>query len=270
MKKSHQIITIGAILLVIAIVGVIVYFSEGSRMRNSHFIRLELNPKVEFMTDADNIVDTVYPVNDEAYEVIVGEEFVGLKIEEAVEKYLSLCMQMGYFDLDGDNNGIQVSVSSSFTQSLENKIYTACNKFFIDNEIMCVIAESDADLALYKEKKEKKVTNIEKLVLIKSILEKSREYTFEELNSKTQSDLIDILETFHENKLNDLIDYNQQFYDNKILSIDKYKTIYDNHIKNITKESQKEFNEKYAKFKKSATYDWELNFQKKMQESMNN
>ena len=47
----------------------------------------------------------------------------------------------------------------------------------------------------------------------------------------------------------------------------KNKGDYDKHINNITKESQKEFNEKYAKFKKSATYEWELDFQKKINKS---
>jgi len=267
MKKSHQIITIFCILLIILLVAIVVYFSQGARIRSLHYIKLNSKSKIEFLTDAKNVVKGVYPINIEAMMVVVDENFIGLDIENAIDKYLDICMKMGYFDLVGGDNGIQISVSSSFTQSLENKIYKVCNEFFIKNEILCVIAESDSDLKLYHDKQANKVFNIEKLVLINSIIEKTDQYNFDAVNKMNESEIVDKLEDLVKN--NTVINNNNKntLLDNKYYNIDNYKQIYNNHINNITNKSQSEFVQKYAKFKKSQTNSWELDFDKKLNES---
>ena len=122
MKKSHQIFFVGFVVTLFVVVGIVVFFIEGRDMRTSHYIRLELNPKIEFLTDNDNIVNSYYPINDDAKIVVAGEELVGLDINDAVKLFIDKCARLGYIDVDGNNNGVQISVSSGFTQKLENSI----------------------------------------------------------------------------------------------------------------------------------------------------
>ncbi len=165
MKKSHQFIVIGITILFAVIAGVCVIFYNGSRMLNSHYVRLEVNPKVEFLTNSDNIVDSVYPVNQDAYDLIIGEQFVGLPISEAVTKFLTLCAKAGYIAVDGKDNAVGLAVSSGFTQKFENEIYTTINNYYKDNLILGVIAEADSDLANFKEKKEKNTPLLNAIIL---------------------------------------------------------------------------------------------------------
>jgi len=266
MKKYHQIIFISASILVFGIMALVVYFSEGVTMRSSRYYRLDAGVAVEFLTDSDNIVDTIYPVDVNARIMLAGEKFVGLNIEEAVPKYLELCAKLGYIDVDSDNNGVQISVSSTFTQAIENEIYVACSRYFLDNEIYCVIAESDADLALYNEKKEKGVSSIEKLVVIKSVMEKTGEYAFEDLARMTESELMEILQVYHEEMAATLLQRAAEDIAAKDVILAANKEKYDTHILAITNDTKRNFADKYAKYKKSETYDWELDFAKKIAE----
>ena len=263
MKKSYQIVCIGLVISIFIAIAIVVYFSEGGDMRKTHYFRIELNPKVEFLTDSDNIVNTIYPINDDAKVVVAGEDFVGLDVSDAVAKFLDLSAQLGYIDVDGLDNAVQVSVSSSFTQSLENKIYKVCNDFFVENEIFGVIAESDADRKLFEEKVEKKVSSIEKLVVIKAVMEKTQDYTFEELNSKNESKLIEILAMEH-SKIQDEMDDNfVDFVYSKEEKLQNNKVKFNNHLAKIKGETKRDFLDKYNKFKKSETASWELDFQGK-------
>ncbi len=266
MNKSHQIIFISICIGIFVLLALVVYFSEGVGMRTSRYYRLDTGVAVEFLTDSDNIVDTIYPVDELSRVLVSGENFVGMHIDNAVEAYLDLCARMGYIDVDSRNNGVQISVSSTFTQAIENEVYEVCNKYFLENEIFCIVAESDADLALFKEKKEKNISSIEKLVLIKSVLEKTDKYTIEELAKMNESELMKILEGFHEEYANNMADYSDDDYVAKMSILANNKQRYDDHITAITNGTRRDFTDKYSKYKKSETYDWELDFTKKLAE----
>ena len=268
MVNRKQIFTIVSIIVFVVLVGVGVYFYEGVGMRNSHYIKLDLGPSVEFLTDSDNIINTVYPCNEDAKIVIAGENFKDLDIKEAVNKFLLLCVKTGYIDVTKSDNAVQISVSSGFTQVLENKIYATCNKFFQDNEIYAVIAESDADLALFRQKKEKHVMSIEKLVIINSILEKTNEYNFEQLNKKNESELIDLLEDLHAMNNNDIL--LEQYGSQKNNLIEENFDKFNAHLSAITNESKREFNSKYDKYKKKETNKYESDFAKALEEKKQN
>ena len=266
MKKSHEIFTIISIIVFAIIVAVGVYIKDGVEMRNTHFFRLEINPKIEFMTGADNVVDSVYPVNAEAYSLVIGEDFVGLKIDEAVQKFLSPSAKMGYLDVDAKDNAVQISVTSSFTQALESKIYTTCNKYFSDNAIFCVIAESDADLALFNEAKKNGIGNIEKLVLCKSINEKDNSYTIDKLKKLSESDLLKIIKKYHSDYSEKLENFTQEELAIKQTIIANNKAKYDEHIASLNSKVLQKFSSEYAKYKRSETADYELDFAKKYEE----
>ena len=260
MKKSHQFFVIGLVILLAIAAAVGVIFYNGGRMLNSHFVRLEVNPKVEFLTNSDNKVESIYPVNQDAYDLIVGEEWVGLNITDAVTKFLTLCAKAGYIDVDGKNNAVGLAVSSGFLQAFENEIYSTINIFYKSNEIFGVIAEADCDLANYKEKKAKNVSSIEKLVVIKSVLEKSDEYTFEQLNGIRECELIDMLEDLHTAYAPRLLDYSALDTQPRLTRIANNQDKYTQHMQSISNFTQRKFASEFEKFKKENTSKYEQDY----------
>ena len=86
MRKSKQYFIIGIVCAIFVAVAVLNFFI-GVKPHNAHYIRLEVNPKVEFITDINNIVTSYMPLNNEAYELLIGEDFIGLEIGKASEKF---------------------------------------------------------------------------------------------------------------------------------------------------------------------------------------
>ena len=103
-------------------------------------------------------------------------------------------------------------------------------------------------------------------MVIKSVLEKTNEYTLEDLSIKNESELMEILEGFHEEYANNMSEYSEDDYAKKMSILADNKQRYDTHMSAITNDTRRDFADKYSKYKKSETYDWELDFAKKIAE----
>ena len=110
------------------------------------------------------------------------------------------------------------------------------------------------------EKKEKQVSSVEKLVVVKAIMEKSDQYTFDELKCKKEGDLFTILEREHK-KIENNIDNKYEFrLEEKFELLKNSLEKYDNHKSKITNQTLRNFATSYSKFKKSETSKYELDF----------
>ena len=116
MKKISQTITIGIILAIIAILAIVVMLIE-NKHDHTHYVCVEVNPRVEFLTDAKHKVSSVKPINHEAKELLFDEIFVGLNIDEACVKFVDLCARAGYIKVEGEN-AVKLSVLSGLNQKL--------------------------------------------------------------------------------------------------------------------------------------------------------
>lgn len=76
------------------------------------FVSLDINPSIEMTVDSDNKVVSVYGANDDG-KVLLYEEtgIVGEDLEVAIEKIISLAVQMGY--LDEENHVVSTNVVST-------------------------------------------------------------------------------------------------------------------------------------------------------------
>jgi len=262
MKKSKQYFIIGMVCAIFIGVAVLTFFI-GVKPHNAHYIRLEVNPKVEFITDRDNTVTSVMPLNNEAFELLIQEEFVGLSIDKASEKFIDLCTKANYINPEKEDNAVRLTVVSGFMQALELKVYESINNYFMENEILGVIVENDNDRTEIKDAKDRKIASANKLALMKSICLLNNSYTLESLTGKTESELLEILKELHE-----LSGYSPEVYTNEQLAnksklIDANRTRYEEHKKKLTNESNREFQKKYDEYKRQTVQKYEPDFDTK-------
>ncbi len=74
------------------------------------YTALDINPSIEFLTDEDDMVISIDLVNEDAVIVAADLELVGLHIDEAIEIYLNQAIELGYIDVDSEENIITVTV----------------------------------------------------------------------------------------------------------------------------------------------------------------
>lgn len=261
MKKFPQ---IGAFIFLFTIIAsaIATIIVSGSRASHTHYVCLEINPRIEFLTGSDHKVKSLKPLNTEAKELLIDEEFVGLPMQEACEKFLTLCTKAGYIKIDGKNNAVKLSVLSGLTQELEVKLSQTINKFFVENNILGVMIDSSQDLQQYKNARKEKV-NSEKYDLMLAVQENFPEMTFDELKKLNNQQLIDKISESHK-------EYNHEYtaeeLSNKVALIDFYRTTYDNHIASITPDTTRAFKESLKEFKATKTKEYKVNYEKKYNE----
>lgn len=260
MKKLNEAFAIVFVLSII-VSAVIVIIVTGNRADHTHYVCIEVNPRIEFLTDSKHNVKSLKPLNQEAKELLIDEEFVGLKIEDATTKFLNLCARSGYLRVDG-NNAVKLSVLSGLTQSLEKDLVSTVNKFYIDNNILGVVIDSTQDLQVYKDAKKQGI-NAEKYDLMLAVKENYPDYDIKELKKLNNRELIDIIEKSHSEYE---LKYNETELNNKVALIDFYREIYDNHINSITNETTREFKKNLNEYRKENLKEYKIDYNKKYNE----
>ena len=257
--KKKELFTIIAILTFVAGIGLFIALS-GIKANNNRYVRIEVNPKVEFITDMQNNVISYLPINDEAKILLCDEDFIGMKVYNASLKFVDLCAQANYIDVNGKDNAVRITAVGGVTQSLESRIYSKINNYFKNSEIKAVIVESDNDIDLISEAHKRNITSSNKLMLIDAILEKDSNAKEEELNKLSETKLIDKLIEIHKNTNYSPNSFTAEQIANKTKLIDFNRENYETHMNRITNESLSEFSEEYDKFKLKYEDDYEENF----------
>jgi len=261
MFKTKEIFTIAFVFLFFIGAGVFTYFF-GVKSHDYHYIRLDVNPKVEFITDDNNKVLTVYPINDQAKILLVDENFIGLDIKKACEKFFDICVRTNYIDIDGEDNTVRITVVSGFMQALELQVFETINNYLIKNNILTVIVENDSDRTEVTDAKEKNVSSPNKLALIKTImLQAPDKYKFKDLNSKNENKLIEIIKDLH-NKGYSPNQHTADERDSKAQLINTHSEKVKMHLEKVTNASTREFHKRFDEYKRLNKGKYELDFDK--------
>ncbi len=255
MKKLSE---VGALVFVFVVVisTVVVVIMSGSRAGHTHYVCLEINPRIEFLTDSKHKVKSLKPLNQEAKELLIGESFLGLNIEDACDKFLSLCATSGYLKVDGSNNAVKLSVLSGLNQGLEVRIAQRINKFFVDNNILGVLVESSQDLQQLKDAKKLGVSS-EKYDLMMAVNENNPSLNLNELKKLSNKKLVKKIEESHNNYS---FTYTDSELSNKVALIDFYRPIYEKHIGNITTLSTRDFKQRLKEFRQANTKKYKIDY----------
>lgn len=260
MKKFGEVsLIIGVILIMI--LGASTFVFMGVKSHVTHYVSIEVNPKVEFLTNSKNLVTSFKPINEEAKQLLINEQFKGLKITDATEKFIDLCTQAGYIDVNEKQNAVKISILSGLNQKLELDLTRRVYKYFTENQIFGAVVDASKDLNMYKSAKNEGVT-AEKYDLILAIMQNDDAEDISSLKKKSNKQLLKIIQQQHNDYQFEFTQEELAVKDGLILS---NKDKYNNHLNSITKASTKEFREEYTKYLKNDAKKYEQNFDKSYQ-----
>lgn len=260
MGKFKEIIYVVCVVAVLIAVSLILGFS-GTKNAEYNYVKLEINPALEFLCDGSGKVVTMFPVNAEAKELIIAEQFVGLKAEDASKKFVDLCVQAGYIDVDRQDNAIKLTIITGLTEMLDVKIYNKVSSYLLENQIKAVIVENESDLEEFKEAKKYGVSS-NKFSLMESVSRLYPDIEMDSLKKLSKKELIKKIKTAHQNLFESVVTYTPEQLANKTKLIDFNRAKLNNHKELITKTSKSEFADEYKQFVKLQQKYYEQNFNK--------
>ena len=83
------------------------------------YARLDINPSIEFIVDEDENIVSYKLLNEDAKTVAVDLNLEGMNIEEAIEIYLDEAVELGFLDVDVENQ-ITVTTSEDLDEEADN------------------------------------------------------------------------------------------------------------------------------------------------------
>lgn len=258
MEKKRTIISLISIVIVIGIVIAYIIIT-GMVAQKFNYVQLEINPRIDFICDRRFDVIYVRPLNHDAEIVLSDLDLIGLNIEDASTTFLNECAKCGFIDVNGIDNATNITVIDGITQALDVHVTQNIYNYFRKNEIMGAVIETYEDRSMFDAKKKYNVPCSNKFKLITTIIEFNPSYTIKELNELSEVELVDIVITQHQDN---------PYQSSKELISEKNKLIqdnqqkYDNHMKSISSNSQKEFSELFNDFQKLSGKKYYENFEK--------
>lgn len=219
-------------------------------------VQMDVNPSISFTVDDENNVVSVYGENDEGKMIISGEKLVGLKLDEAIEKVITIETETGYLlkgSVSAEENNITISIeanteeiSNNIKENIQNAVSSICDELKIEEKLE--VAKSNLKDKLVQralsidptltEEAAKEMTNDQLLAYITGChLEKVSLPTkeLEDLYDKVKVQKINILEKEETKKVIDKLDENYQSFKNN------YQEMYQNLIN-----AQEALNEAYV------------------------
>ncbi len=256
-KRATVISLIFVGVVVLSAVGLIIFM--GITARDYNYVQLEINPRIEFIVDKNYKVVSYNPINDDGLVLLAGENLKGLDIDEACVKVLDLSARLGYIDIDGIDNAINLTIIDGLTQALDTHICEGIYKYLKENEIMSSVTENSEDRKMVEEKKQEGLCCSNKYKLIQTICEQDEKQNFDDLKKLSEIKLINIVTNNHQTKHFKVTDNTLK---TKQLLIEKNEQKYNEHLSKITDKSKSEFSTLLEKFQIASTSKYKLDFEK--------
>lgn len=256
MSKVGQIFVI-ILVAVVLICGALIFLLMGTHADDKFYVCLEINPRIEFLTNRKGIVTSYKPLNEDAKVLSVDEEFVGKGINDVTSRWIELCERANYLDVDSKNNAIKVTVLSGLTQRFENDVIRNISKKIVKDNVYCVITENQNDLQNFKQAK-KQGQSPEKYDLMLAVNEDNK-FDLKELENKDNRELLDMLQEQHKTfKMENAEYYREQ----KQLLISQNEEKYLKHMSCINDNTTRKFRTNYDKYLKQNTHKFDVDFKK--------
>lgn len=258
MGKISQILIV--VFVVAIFVGSAIWFGFSGVVNGEYnYVKVEVNPKVEFLTDKNDKIISVFPVNAEAKELLINENFIGQNVKDGAKKFVELCVLSNYIDVEKENNAVKLTIVSDLMQNLDVKIYSEIKKYFINNEIKSVIVENKDDLEIFKQAKKYGVSN-NKFVLMQSVCNLYPDTTLEENSKLSEKELLKKIKTGFDTLENNVLTFTDEELNNKTKLLELNKAKINHHNENITNKSISEFVKEYNEYEKEHKSNFEKNF----------
>ena len=260
MGKIKELVYVILVPMILIVLSLILSFT-GTKNADYNYVKLEINPAIEFLCLSNGKVATVCPLNTEAKMVVSNETFVGMFVDDAAEKFVDLCVQTGYVDVDREDNAIKLTAVTKMGEVLDVKIRKNLNKYLLKNQIKAVVIENEQDLQEFKKAKRFGVS-ANKYSLMESVCNLCGENNMEELKNFSKKELIKIIKTEHDN-YNQLTNSGFELkQENKTKLIEENKAKLNNHKQKIKKQNKHKYADEYKEFIKSKQKHYKQNFDK--------
>lgn len=260
MVKLKEVIYVLCVVAVLITISLLLGFT-GTKNAGYNYVKIEINPAIEFLTNGKGEIITMFPINPEAKELIIEEEFLGLKVEDGAKKFVDLCTQAGYIDVDRQDNAVKLTTITGITEMLDVKIYNKVSSYLLENQIKAVIVENENDLEEFKEAKKHGVSS-NKYSLMESVSALYPDMEMEELEKLSKKELISKIKTAHENSLTNTTSFTAEELANKTKLIDFNRAKLNNHKELVSNKNKSEFADEYKQFVKDKQKYYEQNFNK--------
>ena len=179
-------------------------------------ITLDLNPSIQITVDENGNVSSVYGNNDEGKMIIIDiqNELVGKKYDYALDLIIEAETECGFFVKATSNeeyNNLKITIDTEATEQQINAI---------EQEIKTHVEEKLTELDVIIKDKITTVKNNTKDALINKLLELDSTYTKDELQEKSNEELINLIAAYHIERINfpteDLVDMYNNFKEYEI------------------------------------------------------
>ena len=179
-------------------------------------ITLDLNPSIQITVDENGNVSSVYGNNDEGKMIIIDiqNELVGKKYDYALDLIIEADTECGFFVKATSNeeyNNLKITID---TEASEQQINA------IEQEIKTHVEEKLTELDVIIKDKITTVKNNTKDALINKLLELDSTYTKDELQEKSNEELINLIAAYHIERINfpteDLVEMYNNFKEYEI------------------------------------------------------
>ena len=179
-------------------------------------ITLDLNPSIQITVDENGNVSSVYGNNDEGKMIIIDiqNEPVGKKYDYALDLIIEAETECGFFVKATSNeeyNNLKITIDAEASEQQINAI---------EQEIKTHVEEKLTELDVIIKDKITTVKNNTKDALINKLLELDSTYTKDELQEKSNEELINLIAAYHIERINfpteDLVDMYNNFKEYEI------------------------------------------------------
>ena len=180
-----------------------------NNLENYSYARVEINPQIEFIVDEDDVVVSYALLNEDAEIVAAELELEGLPVDEALELFLDEAVELGYLDVDEENN-ITITTDEDVNdepaeegqegRSLAERLSEKAQSHLQGRGIGVQVAFGDLDEELLELAEDYDI-GLGRLRLIQSAVEIDEDLDYETALEMEMNDIMEILRDNHRERM---------------------------------------------------------------------
>ncbi|MDD4840219.1 MAG: hypothetical protein PHE93_06115 [Clostridia bacterium] len=133
--------TVTSCVVVVAILFSVLFFLPiQDKPVSDTYLSIDINPSIEIVADSSDIVKEARALNADATLLLYGENLVGMTLEDAATRVVTLAVELGYIDASATDNEVSllaINDSTTKEQSLQSALQMKLQQYFGSNNITC-------------------------------------------------------------------------------------------------------------------------------------
>ena len=141
-NKKKIAIVLCSVLICVAVISALVIVVINDRKKSATaetIMTCSVNPSIQIVLNKKDKVIDVKATNSDGDMILLNADFEGLTAEEAAEKFITLCTEAGYIDVNS-TTGTKVSINLAGTKEnydeMKNAVVSKVNSYFDENGII--------------------------------------------------------------------------------------------------------------------------------------